>query len=71
MGRPLWAKDTRPRKKRQWERIEENRVIDFPEVLKKRTYTEEIKRIIGLAFKGNHHADLFELIMCFKRIKNL
>jgi len=71
MGRTLGAKDTRPRKKRQCVWREERNVIDFPEILKKRTYTEEIKRIMGLAFKGNHHADLFELIMCFKRIKNL
>jgi hypothetical protein len=53
------------------EKAEEEKVINFPEILKKRTYTEEIKRIMGLALKGNHHADLFEVMMMFKRIKNL
>ena len=71
MGRTFGAKDLRPRKKRAWETREENRIIDFPEALKKQTYTEEIKRIMGLALKGNHHADLYEVMMMFKRIKNL
>jgi hypothetical protein len=53
------------------EKAEEERVINFPEILKRRTYTEEIRRIMSLAFKGNHHADLFEVMMMFKRIKNL
>ena len=53
------------------ERAEEERVRNFPEILKRKTYTDEIKRIVGLAYKGNHHADLYEVMMMFKRIKNL
>lgn len=70
MGRTLGAKDTKPRKRRQWE-WQEERIFNFAEVLKKRTYTEEIRRIMELALKGNHHTDLLEVMMMFKRLKNL
>lgn len=53
------------------EKAEAEKVVNFPEILKRKTYTDEIKRIMGLAFKGNHHADLLEVMMMFKRIKNL
>lgn len=78
MARTVGAKDLRPRRRRQWEAQadknevqEEKNVIAFPERLKKQTYKEEIKRIMTLAFKGDHHADLLEVMMMFKRIKNL
>lgn len=71
MARTAGAKDLRPRRRRQWEAQEEKNLISFPEILKKQTYKEEIKRIMMLAFKGDHHADLFEVMMMFKRIKNL
>jgi hypothetical protein len=71
VARTKGALDRRPRRRRQYEVIAEKYVIDFPILLRKKTYREEIKRIMLLAFKGDHHADLLEVMMMFKRIKNL
>ena len=69
MGRTLGAKDTRPRKKRVWP-MDDN-LVSFPGLLRKRTYCDGIKRIMDKAIQGNHEADLYEVMMMFKRLKNL
>ena len=50
-------------------RIEQEQIVNFSDILRKRTYADEIRRLVNQALKQNLHADLLEVMMMFKRIK--
>lgn len=65
MGRTKGAKDRWPRRKKN--------VVDFIAFkdTKEKILKEGINHILSLAYKKGLHVDLWEILSCFKRIKNL
>ncbi len=66
MSRTRGAKDIKPRKK-----PDRSKVVMLNKFKDQKTYKEGIDLIVNRALEKGLHADLWEMLNCFRRIKGI